>query len=199
MKNNKKFQNKRHREIFFVLLLIFCISVGFSYLSAQLDIIGNATMKKPTWDVHFDKIVESTAITDYGSVVADLGVATISEDSATQLSFEANLNYPGDYYEFTFEVTNGGNIDAMLQEQIENINLTPDQEKYLIYEITYEDGSLIEENDGIRAGESLSLKIRVTYEKDIDVSDLLDSDTEFNATYTLNYVQATDDVVYKDI
>ena len=40
IKNEKKKQ-KKHREIYLVLLLLLGISVGFSYLTSQLDIIGN--------------------------------------------------------------------------------------------------------------------------------------------------------------
>ena len=115
IKNEKKKQ-KKHREIYLVLLLLLGISVGFSYLTSQLDIIGNTTIKKQSWNVHFDTpVVDQNATVDGGSrKVKDRGTVALKNGSTLEVDFTANLEYPGDYFEFTVPVKNAGTIDAMI-------------------------------------------------------------------------------------
>ena len=165
-----KRKNKKHKELYFILFLVLFISVGFAYLSAQLDIIGNATVKTQSWDVHFETITESTATVSSGTS-SDMGAASITTGDTTEVTFTSSLPLPGDFYEFTVNVVNGGSINAMLSEAT-NTTLTTDQQKYLDYTVTYADGSAIAVNDAIHAGKSVTLKIRVEYKKNISASDL---------------------------
>jgi len=190
-----KRKNKKHKELYFILFLILFISVGFAYLSAQLDIIGNATVRTQSWDVHFETITESTATVSSG-VSSDMGAASITAGDTTEVTFTSSLPLPGDFYEFTVNVVNGGTINAMLSEAT-NTALTADQQKYLNYTVTYADGSAIATNDAIHAGKSVTLKIRVEYKKDISSTDLPSSDVTFNSTYGMTFVQADSNANYK--
>lgn len=198
MQEEKK-KNKKHREIYIVLLLILCISIGFSYLSAKMDIGGNTTVKKQSWDVHFANLVETNStIPESGSNASDLGSATITAGKTTEVTFDSTLSVPGDYYEFTVDVVNSGSINAMLDSSITNTVLTDEQKKYLTYSVTYNDGTEIKENDGIHAGKSVKIKVRVEFKKDISDSDLPKTeDIQFSSAYSMNYVQATSSASFK--
>lgn len=190
-----KRKNKKHRELYFILFLVLFISVGFAYLSAQLDIIGNATVRTQSWDVHFATITESSATVSSGTS-SDLGAATITAGDTTEVTFTSSLPLPGDFYEFTVNVVNGGSIDAMLSETT-NTTLSSAQQRYLNYTVTYADGSAIAQNDAIHAGKSVTLKIRVEYKKNISADDLPTSDVTFNSTYGMTFVQADSNANYK--
>ena len=190
-----KRKNKKHKELYFILFLVLFISVGFAYLSAQLDIIGNATVKTQSWDVHFETITESTATVSSGTS-SDMGSASITTGDTTEVTFASSLPLPGDFYEFTVNVVNGGSINAMLSEAT-NTTLTTDQQKYLDYTVTYADGSAIAVNDAIHAGKSVTLKIRVEYKKNISASDLPGEDVTFNYNYGMTFVQADSNANYK--
>ena len=190
-----KRKNKKHKELYFILFLVLFISVGFAYLSAQLDIIGNATVKTQSWDVHFETITESTATVSSGTS-SDMGAASITTGDTTEVTFTSSLPLPGDFYEFTVNVVNGGSINAMLSEAT-NTTLTTDQQKYLDYTVTYADGSAIAVNDAIHAGKSVTLKIRVEYKKNISASDLPGEDVTFNSNYGMTFVQADSNANYK--
>lgn len=47
-------KRKKHLEIYIVLFLLLVISVGFSYLSSQLNILGTTKINKQNWNVVFD-------------------------------------------------------------------------------------------------------------------------------------------------
>ena len=83
IRNEKKYQRK-HREIYLVLLLLLVISVGFSYLTTQLDIIGNTSISKQVWNVYFSNpSVNQTAVITGTSdrLVKDRGSVNIRNNS----------------------------------------------------------------------------------------------------------------------
>ena len=49
----KRIINKK----FIIIVLILFISIGFAYLTSNLNITGLATLKRSVWDVHFENIV----------------------------------------------------------------------------------------------------------------------------------------------
>ena len=101
IRNEKKYQRK-HREIYLVVLLLLFISVGFSYLTTQIDIIGNTSISKQSWNIYFGTpIVDQTAIITGTSdrLVKDRGSVNIRNNSNNLIvDFNATLEYPGDYY-----------------------------------------------------------------------------------------------------
>ncbi len=199
MKMEKKENQKSHKEIIIVLLLLLCISVGFSVLSSQLDVIGNTTIKTQSWDVHFDTVTEATGnVPGTTTAIASLGSASVTAGKSTEVKFDSTLSLPGDYYEFTVKVVNNGSIDAMLDNQISNTELTDAQKKYMTYEVTYEDGTAVQQYDAIHAGKSVNLKIKVAYKKDVSASDLPNTgDSNFASTYSINFVQADSNANFK--
>ena len=69
--------------------------------------------------------------------------------------------------------------------------LTTDQKKYLRYEVEYIDGTSINETQLIKAGETKTISVLVSYRNDIPTSDLPKSETNLDLEIRLVYVQAT--------
>ena len=178
MKN--KFSKKTYIVAFIVMLL--CITVGFAALNTTLNINGKSSISKNTWDVHFENIV----IKD-GSVEADKE-PTI--ENATTVDFEAKLNLPGDFYEFTVDVVNSGTIDAMINSIIKTPELTDTQKKYLNYIVEYQNGESINNKQLIFKNSFVRLKVRVEYRTDIAETDLPQTLDTLNLGFFINYVQS---------
>ena len=96
-----------------IIVCVFTLTVAYSALSVVLTINGNAQVAAANWDIHL-----SNPKVKSGSATTDVPVIKTS----STLEFETTLNMPGDFYEFTVDVVNAGDIDAM----IENVVKTPD-------------------------------------------------------------------------
>ena len=163
-----------------VLISIFSLTIVYAALSVTLNITGSTEVTASNWNIHLENPEVKS-----GSVNSN--VPTISGNN---LSFSVNLATPGDYYEFTVDVVNGGSIDAMIDSVVKTPELTSEQAKYIKYEITYENGESINTNQTIKSGTSTPIKVRVEYRKDISASDLPSTATELSLKLTLIYVQS---------
>ena len=183
----KRIQNllQDRKTLYLVLTImivsVFTLSIAYASLSTILEISGNAQISSADWDIHLDNVKVKN-----GSVSAN--APQISGSST--LSFDVDLNTPGDYYEFTVDVVNLGSIDAMIDSVVKTPELTSEQAKYIKYEITYENGESISTNQTLKKGTSTPIKVRLEYRKDIVSSDLPSSATELSLKLTLVYVQS---------
>lgn len=178
MKKNK------NKNITILSILIIFMAIGFAYLSTNLSINGQTLFKKVEWNIYLDNIVE---INDS----KNSGTAEVNTDKDT-INFNVALNKPGDVYEFTFDVINDGNIDAVLDSiEIDNTNLPVFMEVSAIYS----DGEEITPTEGSTKGDILSrqssekIKVIAKYKEDISVEDLPSAPGTTNMSITLNYVQ----------
>ena len=105
MKNKKKSKS----VVLLLLLLILGISIGYAALTTTLNINGNTTIEKASWDIHFENLVKTT-----GSEVATVDASI--DDTKTLIEYTVTLPKPGDYFEFTVDMVNNGTIDAMISE-----------------------------------------------------------------------------------
>jgi len=171
---------------YLLFLLILFISIGFAYLSTNLNITGSSLIKGNTWDVHFENVQVTS-----GSVSAT--TPTISTDKKS-VNYIVTLDMPGDYFEFTVDAVNAGTIDAMV-DTVSNTGLTEDQLKYLDYKVELNNGDPLEHGYILLQGSRKTYKVRLEYKLDIDENDLPDSDQSLDLTFTVNYVQ-TDESAY---
>ncbi len=179
--------NKKSIYLIIIFMIAIVIGVGYAYLSSNLNILGNTTINKASWDVHF----ENLRITD-GSITATTP-ATIDANSTT-VNFGVTLTNPGDYYEFTVDEVNKGTIDAMVSSLIKT-GLTEEQAKYLDYSVTYDSGTIVSEKQLLAANKKETIKVRVEFKKDLIAADLPQVETTLNLTFSLNYIQADDSAV----
>lgn len=182
MKGNKKGNSKKNLVIVAVLMLITGLTIGYAALSTTLNITGTANISTVGWDVHFANINVTS-----GSVNATTA-ATINS-ATTAVNYAVTLSNPGDYYEFTVDVVNGGTLNAKLSD-ITLGGLTTDADVYTNYTVTYSDGSTVQQGDTIAAGATKTLRVRVEFDKNITNSQLPSSATSLSLTVATTYIQA---------
>ncbi len=181
----------KKNKIQIYLLLIFAVAlligVGYAALSATLNINGQTTINKASWDVHMEDINATS-----GSVEAT--TAPTLDASKTTVNFSVKLTNPGDFYEFTVKEVNKGTIDAMVST-ISKTGLTAAQAKYLDYTVTYSDGVALAEKQLLKSSQSETLKVRIDFKKDITAADLPTIDSTLNLNLSLTYQQAESNAV----
>lgn len=182
MRNKRKRNNRK--LLLILILLLFGVSVGYAALSTSLSINGTTKISTNTWNIYFTNVSVTS-----GSETATTA-PTATGTTTTSLTYAVTLSLPGDYYEFTVDVKNGGTIDAKLSAAPTLGGLSTAQKVYTSYTVTYSDGTAIAAGDTIAAGASKTLKVRVQYRTDITASQLPTSAQTLSLTCTLNYVQA---------
>ncbi len=179
---------KRNKFTFFmaiVVVLLTTMSLGVAFISSTLSIIGNTTIKENSWIIYFDNVRKSS-----DSVASDKD-AKIVDFKKTRIEFTANLKNPGDFYEFTVYTVNDGTIDAMVRS-IERSVLTEEQQKYLEFDVTYDNGTPIRECDELNAGTRRRIKAIVKFKDGLDIANYPKEDVTLDLFFNINYVQKDD-------
>ena len=96
--------NKDNIKIIFILLIV-GLGLGYDYINSDLNINGTAQVNHANWDIHWANVQVTN-----GSVSASS--PTIS--NGTTVNYSVILNQPGDYYEFTVDDVNAGEIIGLL-------------------------------------------------------------------------------------
>ena len=164
-----------------VLVFVFSLTIAYAALSAVLTIRGNANVKAANWNIYL-----SNPKVTRGSATTDLPIIK----SNSTLEFKTTLNMPGDFYEFTVDVVNDGDLDAMIENVVKNPELDSNQKKYLNYTVTYQNGEIINVNQLLSKNTTMPIKVRIEYRKDISASDLPSTSTNLNLSLTLEYIQS---------
>ena len=165
-----------------VLLLLVGMSIGYAAISTTLNINGKSSIGKATWDVHFENLKVTS-----GSVTATKAAAI--DSGKTNITYEIPLSIPGDFYEFTVDVKNGGSIPAKVSANPTLGGISSAEDVYLNYTVTYSDGRSIAVNDALAAGATASYKVRVEFDENISNSQLPSEAKTLDLTFAVNYVQ----------
>ena len=162
-------KNKRQRKVQLYLLIVLGLTIGFALLSTTLYINGTAGINKNTWDIHWN---EESIVETQGSVTATTPAEVIDTEKKN-VSFEVELELPGDFYEFTVDAKNYGTIDGEISnieknyyKQGETTPSTPPS--YIIFSVTYDDGTIPKPGDVLKAGNSQKYKVRVEYDSELE-------------------------------
>ena len=171
MKKGKSLFKKRYMVVGIFVLLLGGISLGFAELRETLTVTSDVLITKERFDVHFER----QSITQ-GSVSLSEGNHAVAIDSSDndKLSFGITLNQPGDFYEFTIDMANSGNVDA----KVSSIDVSGCDVTRLT---SASQATLPTVNEVITAGSRKTLTFRVEYS---------DSETNtFECTYKINYLK----------
>ncbi len=134
------------------------------------------------WSIEFDNIKELA-----GSVTP-VSPATI-DTSRLNINFSIVLKVPGEYYSFTADIVNKGNVDAEIYNIIET-GLSAQQRKFLSFNVTYSDGTQISPGDYLLKGQSKKIKVIVKFkDNDLVASDLPKTQQTLNLSYKITYVE----------
>lgn len=184
---------KNRKFIIVAMILLLLISVGYAALSTTLTINGTANISAASWNVYFTNIQ-----TTNGSVIPTVA-PTVSGTSTVTLNYTVTLEAPGDFYEFTVDVKNGGTINAKIAtDGISNTTLTTAQDALVNYTVTYSNGDAIQVGDKLSKsgatisgiGDTRTIKVRVEYDPNVTAAQLnamngedITLDLEFSLTY----------------
>ena len=176
----KKFSNNLLGAL--IGLLIICLTVGYAAINSKLNINGNTDINSNKWEIYFDNVVENN------DSIQAIKTATIENDK-TKVNFDIRLEEPGQYYEFNVDVVNKGTIDAMVDQVIKD-GFTEDQ-KYLNFDVTYDDGTALKKCDELKAGATKNLIVKVTYKKNVTEDMLPDTEQILDLGFEIDYIQKT--------
>ncbi|NLC48178.1 MAG: hypothetical protein GX758_02340 [Tenericutes bacterium] len=175
--------------IIILVVFVLTMSIGFAATAyvQMLNFNGTANVTAASWEIAFDQAsyTEST-----GSVAA-----TTHSLTGTTMSYSVALVSPGDFYEFTVNVKNTGTFSANLKS-LTMSGLTAAQDKYVTYQITYNNGTTYTTSDPNISGVVLlkntgtaSVKVRIEYVQPADEDDLPVTDQQLNLIASLTYQQ----------
>ena len=180
---------KEKRKMMFTLLILLFLGLGIGYaaLATNLSINGTSTMIASSWDIHF----ENLNVVD-GSVDIGTGDSAATITSPTAITYTVTLAQPGDFYDFTVDVKNDGTIDGMIGNISYKVNGSSTEylNRPFVFDIKYTDGTLLDLNQQLLAGEKETLKVHIGYSTNINASDLPSTDTTKTITVEITYVQA---------
>ena len=185
-------KERRTKALVIVVLLIVVagLTVAFAALSTTLNINGTAYLDAAKWGIRFENLSSPTKI---GSATTT-GTAKIEETKSAEINgINVNLSTPGDKVTYTVDLVNKGTINAKI-DNIEKTVLTQEQQRYLTFKVTDQNGKEISQDDILSAGETRNLTITIEFIKDLTKEDLPTNASTISLSYKLNFVQTDEKV-----
>ena len=180
-------KERRTKALVVVVLLIVVagLTVAFAALSATLNINGTAYLDAAKWGIRFENLSSPTKI---GSATTT-GTAKIEESKAAEITgMNVSLSIPGDKVVYTVDLVNKGTINAKI-DNIEKTVLTQEQQRYLTFKVTDQNGYEIKQGDILEKGETKKITITIEFIKDLTKEDLPKQTSTISLSYKLNFVQ----------
>lgn len=156
------------KKVNWLVVLLIIVLVGTTTAYAK-DVSKSSNM-----DVRYENINVLTKNT---------GKAKLSD---SDVNFEASLQKPGDYFEFTVDVKNYNNYDVLISAFEKSI-LTDEEKRYLDYKVVYSDNSQIELGQVLKSNETKTIKVRLEYKYDITADDLPKNDSNTNLFLNMSF------------
>ncbi len=188
-------KERRIKTLSLVALVIAVIglTIAFAALSTTLSINGSATLDASKWGIKFENLTD-------GVITGDASIndkAIIEDDLVTISKINVSLSNPGDAVTYKVDLVNEGTINAEIYS-IETPSLTKEQERYINFEVKYDDGTLVRQGDILNKDTRKKLTIKIEFIKDIMESDLPNKSEEINLSYKLNFVQTDKEDTFED-
>ena len=160
-----------------LLLILLLVSVGYALLSTTLNINGTSKIAATSWDIHFENVqtTSNSNVTPTTAPSAPIGNKPIV------ITYDVSLVNPGDTYEFTVDVVNAGTLDSIIEDYTSTIKVGEGSKEivspstipsYLNYYVEYSDGTAIEQDHVLDAGNRETIKVSVGLKNDITLEQL---------------------------
>ena len=185
-------KERRTKALVVVVLLIVIagLTVAFAALSTTLNINGTAYLDAAKWGIRFENLSSPTRVWK----ATTTGTAKIEETKAAEITgINVSLSIPGDKVTYTVDLVNKGTINAKI-DNIEKTVLTQEQQRYLTFKVTDQNGKEISQDDILSAGETRNLTITIEFIKDLTKEDLPKQTSTISLSYKLNFVQTDEKV-----
>lgn len=189
-------RRKRNKNLISLLVILLAVTIGFALISTTLKINGVGGLQGQIWDIHWDS--ESIAVTEGSTSSSN---PTVSQDELT-VSYNIELELPGDFYEFTIDAVNAGTVDGMISVEsitpvVTNNNDQPATlPEYINYSVTYDDGEEIEQYQLLRKrideNTPTREKIKVRIEYDEEATTVPEEDLVYKIDVEIPYTQANE-------
>ena len=192
------YRNERTRNIILIVLAVCLIGITVAYatLSQNLNISGVANVDKTSWNIHFTNV-----LTPKVEGQATGGKATLNSGSTVLTISEGTLSAPGDKITYIFDVINEGDLPAEVETTLTTMKSCTAEDGSdvsifcnkigldLVYAETKEK---VQKSDRLLSGETKTLNLIITYDKDKLLTSLPTSPiTLSNITSTINYTMLT--------
>ena len=180
-------KERRTKALVVVVLLIVIagLTVAFAALSATLNINGTAYLDAAKWGIRFENLSSPTRV----GKATTTGTAKIEETKAAEITdMNVSLSIPGDKIVYTVNLVNKGTINAKI-DNIEKTVLTSEQQRYLTFKVTDQNGYEIKQGDILEKGETKKITITIEFIKDLTKEDLPKQTSTISLSYKLNFVQ----------
>lgn len=177
---------------------LLCGTIVYAGFTQQLDIQGNATVKKSSWAIKFTNL---QPVVKTGTAT-EVTAPTINTNDTKISDYDVTLTTPGDSVTYDFDVTNEGTFDAKISSITipkptcagSGVNAEADKTNVcnnLTYTLTYADGTQLAVDDTLTSGETKSLKLTLTYLSSINAEQLPTEDVSIsNLAISVIYAQA---------
>ena len=168
-----------------LFMLIAGLTVAFAALSTTLNINGTAYLDAAKWGIRFENLSEPVKV----GTATTTGTAKIEETKAAEITgMNVSLSIPGDKVVYTVDLVNKGTINAKI-DNIEKTVLTSEQQRYLTFKVTDQNGYEIKQGDILEKGETKKITITIEFIKDLTKEDLPKQTSTISLSYKLNFVQ----------
>lgn len=163
-----------------LMVLVLSISVGYALLSTSLNIRGSSTVEDAKWSIDTGDIEceEGEVCTinpdDPDNTPPEVCTVTNTNDcngaviwmDGDTIYFKHILSKPGDTFTFYASIKNNGNINAKVTNVTKN-ELNTTARRFLNYNVTDASGNAIVSGRTLNPGETLKVKVTVSYRTDI--------------------------------
>ena len=163
-------KRKRNIIIFSLVLILFCMVVGYSAFQTKLEIKGTSKVTS-NWDIEITNVTECTP-----SGFAENTVAPFWDK--TTANMEATLFASGDAMEYDVTIENKGTLDAKLNDILTNLE-NNNSEAVLITFSGYTKGEVL------KAKTSKVVHVKIEYNPDYEGGET-SSEVEINFDYVQN-------------
>ena len=113
----------KNTKIFTLVFMLLLIGLGYAYLNASIKFNGTTHIGAGSWNLKFSNanVTNVSTTTTFPSNSNSNKPTLISGIGTHEIDYEVIFNQPGDYYEFTFDIVNRGDIDSeLLNHEIKN-------------------------------------------------------------------------------
>lgn len=189
MKENEK-KNKKF-AILTVLLLLLGVGIGYAAITGHYDFTGIINIKGNKWDISVPttgpngeteegegiEVVTTPSTepdpdapsTEPTSPAKPPVISVDTETGTIQINYTADLAKPGDEYSFIAPITNNGSLNAIITSVETTNTLAENQQHFLKYSITDEEGNDLKDQKIKANGGKLKVKVTVRYNDDADL------------------------------